>query len=413
MSEQDGTRLSGKLIVGLTGNIATGKSAVMRLAAEQGALTIDADRIVHELQDHDAEMQAAIGVAFGREVRLEDGRINRRALGKIVFNDPQAMADLEEIIHPYVRREVANQIKESEKPIVFIEAIKLLEGVLAKACHQIWVTRCSQRRQLDRLRICRGMDTETAVARIKAQPSQEEKVAQADIVIDTEGLMTDTETQFHMAWERLPDPRLAGTRMLPELPPEPPKKAAPPPASQPIVSTAVPDTAPEPIERPAGLEVRRARPADVAAMLLLMHKATDGALQMKRAELLMALSERGYFIGQIGTEISALMGWNIDSQVARIDQIFIHPLEATQTTGLAILEEVEQSADAHVCEIILAFIPDDAPPEIEQMFDHQAFGPPNPTNLPPAWQRAVDESRPEGTHLRLKVLRDRRLQQQN
>ncbi len=410
MSEQGGTRLSGKLIVGLTGNIATGKSAVMRLAAAQGALTIDADKVVHELQDHDAEMQAAIAVAFGREVREGDGRINRRALGQIVFDDPQAMADLEAIVHPYVRRNVAKRIKESESSIVFIEAIKLLEGALARICHQVWVTRCSRQRQLDRLRICRGMDTETAVARIKAQPAQEEKVARADVVIDTEGLMVDTEKQFYMAWDRLPDPRLAGTRMLPELPPPPPPQAVSPPG--PTAAELSPATAPAPpIDRPDDLEVRRARPADVASMLLLMHKATDGAVQMKRAELLMALSERGYFIGQIGTEISALMGWNIDSQVARIDQIFIHPLEATTTTGLAILEEVETSANAHVCEIIVAFISDDAPPEIEQMFDRQAFGPPNPANLPQVWQRAVDESRPDDTHVRLKVLRDRRLQQ--
>ena len=411
MSEQGGTRLSGKLIVGLTGNIATGKSAVMRLAAAQGALTIDADKIVHELQDHDAEMQAAIAVAFGREVREEDGRINRRELGEIVFGDPQAMADLEAIVHPYVRREVAKRIKESETPIVFIEAIKLLEGPLGKVCHQVWVTRCSRQRQLDRLRICRGMDTETAVARIKAQPAQEEKVARADTVIDTEGLMIDTEKQFYMAWERLPDPRLAGPRLLPEIPLQPPLQVSTPSSKLSVAELTTAGTPAQPITRPDDLEVRRARPNDVASMLLLMHKATDGAVQMKRAELLMSLSERGYFIGQIGTEINALMGWNIDSQVARIDQIFIHPLEAATTTGLAILEEVETSANAHVCEIILAFIADDAPPEIEQMFDRQAFGAANPANLPQVWQQAVDESQPDETHVRLKVLRDRRLQQ--
>jgi dephospho-CoA kinase len=411
MSDNGGMRLSGKLIVGLTGNIATGKSAVMRLAADKDALAIDADKIVHELQDNDAELQAAIAVAFGREVRRDDGRIDRRALGEIVFNDSQSMQDLEAIVHPFVRREVAKRIKESEKSVVFIEAIKLLEGDLARVCHQIWVTRCSQKRQLDRLRICRGMSTETAVARIKAQSPQEGKVARADIVIDTEGLMVDTELQFRMAWERLPDPKLAGTRLLPELPPAPlPQPSAK--AAEPTLADLAPETtAVAPLDRPEDLEVRRARPADVASMLLLMHKATDGAVQMKRAELLMALSERGYFIGQVGAEISALMGWNIDSQVARIDQIFIHPLEAAAVTGLAILEEVEKSADAHVCEIILAFIADDAPPEIEQIFDRQSFGPPNPANLPQVWQRAVDESKPEGTYLRLKVLRDRRLKQ--
>ncbi|MCP4427340.1 MAG: dephospho-CoA kinase, partial [Chloroflexi bacterium] len=299
----------------------------------------------------------------------------------------------------------------------------LLEGALAKICHQIWVTRCSRQRQLDRLRICRGMDTETAVARIKAQPSQEEKVAQSDVVIDTNGLMTDTEKQFQMAWERLPNPALAGTKLLPPLPPRPvvppsretsPPAAtvdSPPPISPPekpaVAPTPLPD-APKPT-RPDDLEVRRARPSDIASMLLLIQKATGGAVKMKRAELLMALSERGYFIGQIGAEVSAVVGWHIASQAARIDQIFIHPLEAAATTGLAILEETEKSANAHVCEIIMAFVPNDAPNELRQMFAWREFAPANKADLPAVWQKAIAESQPENTQLLLKVLRDRRL----
>lgn len=410
MSEQPTpTRFSGKLIVGLTGNIATGKSAVMRLAAEHGALTIDADKVVHELEDHDAELQAAIAVAFGHEVRREDGRIDRRALGKIVFGDPQAMRDLEGIIHPAVQREAARRIHESESTIVFIEAIKLLEGALSKICHQIWVTRCSRQRQLDRLRICRGMDTETAVARIKAQPPQEEKVALADIVIDTDGLMIHTEKQFQMAWSRLPDPATAVTKQLPTLPPQPKAPARKPQrAPEPAAAPAAPS--PKPADRPDNLEVRRARPSDVASMLLLIQKATGGAVQMKRAELLMALSERGYFIGQIGAEVSAVVGWNIDSQVARIDQIFIHPPEAAATTGLAILEEVEKSANAHVCEIIIAFVAEDAIDEVQKMFVWQEFTTPDVAGLPVVWQQAINESQPPDTNVWLKVLRDRRLQ---
>ena len=411
MSEQpEATRFSGKLIVGLTGNIATGKSAVMSLAAEAGALTIDADKIVHELEDNDAELQAAIAVAFGSEVRREDGRIDRRALGKIVFDDPQALRDLEGIVHPMVQRELVGRIQESEQPIVFIEAIKLLEGTLVKMCHQIWVTRCSRQRQLDRLRICRGMVTDTAVARIKAQPRQEEKVAQADVVIDTNGYMIDTEKQFRMAWSRLPDPAAVNTALLPPLPPK-----ASPPASKTesrrpakAIAAAAPAT-PKPTDRPENLEVRRARPSDVAAMLLLIQKATGSSVTMKRGELLLALSERGYFIGQIGAEVSAVVGWNIDSQVARIDQIFIHPLAATATTGLAILEEVEKSANAHVCEIIIAFVPDGAADEIQQMFSWQAFAVMDKADLPLVWQEAITESQPENTHFLLKVLRDKRL----
>jgi dephospho-CoA kinase len=89
-----------KIIVGLTGNIATGKSAVMRLAGEYGALTLDADEVVHDILDNDTLVQEAIANTFGSSVRSEDGRIDRAALGKIVFNEPQALHNLEQIIHP-------------------------------------------------------------------------------------------------------------------------------------------------------------------------------------------------------------------------------------------------------------------------------------------------------------------------
>jgi dephospho-CoA kinase len=412
MSEQSPeSKFSGKLLVGLTGNIATGKSAIMRLAAERGALTIDADHIVHDLQNNDAVLQAAIAVAFGPEVRLDDGRINRAALGQIVFQDPEAMRDLEGIVHPAVRRELVRRINESEANIIIIEAIKLLEGPLAKACHEIWVTRCSRQKQLDRLRVCRGLDTETAISRIKAQPPQEEKVAQADVVIDTNGLMIDTETQFRLAWERLPDPQSVGTKELPTLTTQPPKTAVRQEVPHPAAILAAPlETAvPKPTNRPKGLEVRRARPSDVASMLLLIRKANDGVVKMKRTDLLLALSERGYFIGQIGAEVSALMGWNIDSQVARIDQIYIHPLSAAETTGLAILEEAERSAKEHICEIIIAFLAEDAPDELLKIFTWQGFGPALVAALPSAWQEAIAESQPEKTQPLIKVLRNRRL----
>ena len=145
-------------------------------------------KIVHELMDNNATMQAAIAVAFGSEVRREDGRINRKKLGEIVFADPTAMQDLEAMVHPAVGKEVDARILASEQSVIFIEAIKLLEGNLGDICHQIWVTRCSPQRQLERLRVCRGMETEVAAVRIKAQPPQEEKVAQSDVLIDTNGL---------------------------------------------------------------------------------------------------------------------------------------------------------------------------------------------------------------------------------
>ncbi len=424
---------SQRFIVGVTGNIATGKSAIMKLAAEEGALAIDADKLVHEIMDNDTDIQAAIAVAFGPEVRRPDGRINRRVLGEIVFNDADALRDLEGIVHPAVQETLAQRIDESSKPLIFIEAIKLLEGKLADSCQQIWVTRCSQQKQLERLRVCRGMDTGSAAARIKAQSSQEDKAALADVVIETDGNMSDTEAKFFEAWAKLPAvvnvPAPTSQSAEPKAPakkkPTPPagrsrltketarllnipkpksqlgKKAKPPKPAEPPKS--------EPADDAGALEVRRARPSDIPSILLLIQKATDGTVKMKRSELLMAFSERSYFIGQTGTEVSAIMGWNIDYQVARIDQMFIHPLSAATRTGTAIISEIEKSAGEHICELIVAFIANDAPDVMRQLFTTQGFKESDRESLPQTWRTAIEESQPEGTSLLIKVLRDDRL----
>lgn len=201
--------MSRRLIIGLTGNIATGKSAVMRLAAERGALTIDADRVVHELLDGDPAIQAAVTEAFGPEVRRADGRIDRAALGRIVFGDAEQLHRLEGLLHPATRAEIgrrmvaADSVAVADAQVVMIEAIKLLEGPLAAVCDQVWVTACERTTQLERLRVCRGMDEQTATARVDAQSPQVDKIARADVVIGTDGLMDATRAQFEAAWDGL------------------------------------------------------------------------------------------------------------------------------------------------------------------------------------------------------------------
>ncbi len=190
-------------VIGLTGNIATGKSAIMRLAADHGALTIDADRVVHDLLDGDTAIQAAVAEAFGPEVRRADGRIDRAALGRLVFGNPAALRRLEGLLHPATRAEIVRRVATADAPVVMIEAIKLLEGPLAAVCDQVWVTTCARATQLERLRVCRGLDEAAAVARVDAQSPQEEKIARADVVIDTDGLLSATEEQFMTAWGAL------------------------------------------------------------------------------------------------------------------------------------------------------------------------------------------------------------------
>ena len=186
-------------IIGLTGNIATGKSAVMRLAAERGALTIDADRVVHELLAGDAAIQEAVVGAFGPGVRRAGG-IDRAALGAIVFGDADRLRQLEAILHPAARAEIARRVQTADAPVIMIEAIKLLEGPLAVLCDQVWVTACDRETQMARLRVCRGLSEADAAARIDAQIPQADKIARADVVIRTDGLLRETEAQVATAW---------------------------------------------------------------------------------------------------------------------------------------------------------------------------------------------------------------------
>lgn len=396
-----------KTLVGLTGNIATGKSTVMRMAADAGALTIDADKIVHQLLDGDGELQAAVAAAFGPAVRRANGTIDRTALADIVFSNPERLRELERLVHPAVRRQIRKQIDDSDATVVFVEAIKLLEGGLAELVDQVWVTRTQRRTQIERLMVCRGMDAETAAMRVNAQPPQEAKVARADVVIDTDGTMESTREQFAIAWERLPAP---GTAAPPERQTSTSRPVAATVEAIPQKPQARAETMAATPASPPDLLVRRARPSDVAAVLLLMQRATGGALQMKRADLLLALSERSYLIAQEGTEINMVVGWSTHSTTAvAIDQVYAYPPEAALSSGPAVLAEIEASARELICEVIFAYLPPDASPPVRQLFEQIGYRPMSSRDLRRAWAPVVSETQPASTALWGKILRDVRI----
>jgi dephospho-CoA kinase len=435
-----------KLIIGLTGNIATGKSTVMRFAAEQGALTLDADKIVHQIMDSDPTIRRAIASKFGANIQRADGRINRAALGGIVFRDADALRSLEGIMHPAVRAKIEAIVEASETAVIMIEAIKLLEGPLADICDQIWVTDCQRIHQIDRLMICRGLDWETAVMRVNAQPSQEAKVARADVVIETDASMADTRSQFEMAWERLPiKASLPPLPIEAEAPPAPAPQETPAaaktikeakeggedkrgvpqrldaskavelrkrlrPSQTAVVEPTQPETSAEPVA-PRDVTVRRARPSDIPSILLLIQRATEGRVKMKRAELLLALGERSYFLGQTGSEIKAVFGWSIENLVARIDQVYFHPMEAVTVVGPPILNDIQEAADNLICEALMAFLSHDTTDPIRQLFSDNGYSLTNKELLPRAWKVAAEESQPDNAYIMLKILRDSRITQ--
>jgi dephospho-CoA kinase len=205
-----------KYIIGLTGNIATGKSVVAKMLERLGAKAIDADALAHEVMEKDTPIWQTVVREFGpstssgrgQDILDTDGSINRKKLGSIVFADEAALRRLEALVHPAVIARTEALITSSREPVVVVEAIKLIEAGMDETCDALWVVTCSKEQQLARLVGQRGLTEEGARQRIEAQPPQEAKLALADVVIDNSGSLDETWRQVKREWERISDFRL-------------------------------------------------------------------------------------------------------------------------------------------------------------------------------------------------------------
>ena len=187
-------------LIGLTGNIATGKSVVAHMLAELGAEVIDADALVHDLQRKGTPTYAAIVAEFGPGILRADGEIDRRALGAVVFADPTRLRALEAILHPAVLLESQRRISEAAANVVVYEAIKLIEAGRHTLCDAIWVVTAPRDVQIARLMRDRGLSEAEARQRIDAQPPPEEKLRYATVVIDNGGSLEATRAQVERAY---------------------------------------------------------------------------------------------------------------------------------------------------------------------------------------------------------------------
>jgi dephospho-CoA kinase len=159
-------------VIGLTGTIGAGKSTVARWLAELGALTIDSDALVHRLYASDTALQEALRRRFGDGV-VKGGTVSRPALSQAVFGRPEALTDLEALVHPAVRTLRDTLLLEAEaagRAVSVVEAIKLVESGGSARCDELWVVVAAERVQLARL-AGRGMAEAEARRRMAAQGS--------------------------------------------------------------------------------------------------------------------------------------------------------------------------------------------------------------------------------------------------
>lgn len=199
------------IILGLTGDIASGKSTVADFLRAKGAEIIDADLLVRDLYGN-PEFASKVAMLFGESVLASDGSVDRKALGAIVFADARAMRQLEALVHPavgWLRDRLIEELRRLDPapPVVVIEAVKLVESSQSQQCDAVWIVRCRPETQMRRLMENRGLTAAEARERIASQPSFEKKLeilgGRAHAIIDNDGTREDLERRVKAEWDKL------------------------------------------------------------------------------------------------------------------------------------------------------------------------------------------------------------------
>jgi dephospho-CoA kinase len=376
------SKLSGKIVIGLTGNIATGKSMVRRMLEHLGAYTIDADALSHRVISKGAPGYQPVLDRFGTWLLDKDGQINREKLGRLVFSDGQALAQLEDIIHPYINQAVELLASRASQKVIVIEAIKLLETHLRSKCDTIWVTDASQEVQVERLVRKRGMTPEDALQRVHSQSAQKEKLAAAKVVITNNSSFDELWKQVNDAWQKL----------FPEAKSEPATQILPKPE--------------------AGAEsfnIQRGKPRDSQEIAEIMTKLSKGKHTMTREDVMEAFGDKAFLLLRMGDELVGMAGWQVENLVVRTLDLYLDPKATADKALPLLLNEVERASSELQCEASLVFPPMDLV-GFDSVWKKLGYERRTPETLGvDVWADAAIESMPKGSALFFKQLRTDRV----
>lgn len=194
------------VVIGLTGGILTGKSTISRMLAERGAVIIDADKIGHEAYKPHTKTWQEVVNAFGKSILKENNEIERKKLADIVFNDPHALARLNEIMHPQMHsmmKEEIERLRGEGVDVVVLEAAVLIEANWTDLVDEVWVAVAPEEVAVKRLQNRGVLSEEQARARIRSQLSPEERAKHADVIIDTDCELAEVEARVEELWQSL------------------------------------------------------------------------------------------------------------------------------------------------------------------------------------------------------------------
>ncbi|HNN12160.1 MAG TPA: dephospho-CoA kinase [Anaerolineales bacterium] len=377
------SNLPGKFVIGLTGNIATGKSVVRRMLEHLGAYTIDADALSHRAYSKGAPGYQQVIDRFGRWIINREGEIDRKKLGNLVFSDPEAMKQLESIVHPLVRQATEILAKRATQRVIVIEAIKLLEGELRNVCDTIWVANSPEDVQVERLMRKRGLTREQALSRIQAQSPQSAKVAVANIVVTNTGSYEDLWKQVSEAWKEIvPTQNEEGPDTLK--------------LQKPTVPTGE-------------MTIKRGRPKNSAIIAELVTRLSGGKVRMTSDDVMESFGDRAFMLLEQNGQSVGVAGWQVENLVTRTNDIFIEEALDKHKALETLIKGVESASSELQSEASLVFIADEGPGQAA-LWKQLGYEKRTPETLGvQAWQDAAAESLPSGSALFFKQLRQDRV----
>ncbi len=371
----------GKYVIGLTGNIAMGKSLVRRMLEHLGAYTIDADGLAHQAMAPGAPAYKPVVLTFGQWILDSENRVDRSKLGAVAFSHPEALARLEAITHPIISRALDTLIQRARHKVVVIEAIKLLEGQMADRFDAIWVVDATEEKQLERL-VQRGLSRLEALKRIKVQNPQAEKLARANTVISNNGTPEKTWAQVQSAWSQI-----RGAE-------EEQKIQAQPQRIEVDTSGTARKTG---IMEITSLDIIRGMPRNADQIAKLIRQKTGE--ELNHNDVLMAFGQKSYMLAMAGQTPVGLVGFLVENLVTRVDQFIVVPQAPVKPVSSALIQAIEHASRELQSEVGYVFLPVNEPQEMIQAFLDEGYVQQELEDIKvPAWREAAREARPDGQH---------------
>lgn len=399
------SRWSNKYVIGLTGNIATGKSVVRQMLQHLGAYTIDADGLAHQAMSPGAPAYRPVVEAFGQIILNPDKTINRAMLGNMVFSSPDALKKLEAITHPIIGQAINTLVSRSKQPIVVIEAIKLLEGTLGGDVDAKWVVDASPKTQYIRLITKRKMSEQDAKQRILSQNAQAEKLKQADVIIKNDGNVEETWKMVQTAWKAIPRPdgtKATSTQTAVQAKPA----AKPAPAEQDA------DVEPSPTGDVdvSGISIKRGMPNNAEAIASFVNKMTGQSLS--RMDVMMSFGEKSYLLAspENSDDISGLSGFQVENLITRVDEFHLANNGESKRVAYALIRAIEDASIALQSEVAFFFLPSNTDASVVQPLVESGYETTTVKDIKiPAWREAVQEVNHDGLQILTRKLRKDRV----